>query len=182
MAVVDLRYARALAFVVNEQKLDRAAVQGQLTDFARTLAESPDLREVFENPSIPEQQKLRVLDGIAGRQGMGSAVRNFIAVITHHGRLPELNDILAAYDAEADEESHIAEAEITTARPLEPGDRQMLEQQVLQLTGGQQVRATYREDAGLLGGAIVRLGSTVYDGSIRAQLQQMKQRLMAAQV
>ena len=182
MAIVDLRYARALAAVVDEQKLDRAAVQVQLGDFAATLAANPQLREVLEDPSIPEPQKLRVLDGIAPKLGMAGAVRNFIAVITHHGRLPELNEILAAYHADADEESRIAEAEITTARPLDAGDRAMLEQKVAELTGGRQVRATYSEDATLLGGAIVRLGSTVYDGSVRAQLEQMKQRLMAAAV
>ncbi len=182
MAVVDLRYARAFAAVVDEQKLDRDAVQSQLADFAATLRDNPELREVLENPSIPEPQKLRVLDAIAGRLGMPGAVRNFLAVITHHGRLPELNDILLAYHAEADQESLIAVAEITTARPLEAGDRAMLEQEVGRLAGGQRVRATYHEDPSLLGGAIVRLGSTVYDGSIRAQLQQMKQRLMAAQV
>jgi F-type H+-transporting ATPase subunit delta len=182
MAVVDLRYARALAAVVDEQKLDRTAVQSQLADFAATLSESHELREVLENPSIPEAQKLKVLDALAGRLGMSGAVRNFIAVVTHHGRLPELNDIVSAYHDEADQESHIAEAEITTARPLDPGDKAVLEQQVAQLAGGAQVRATYYEDASLLGGAVVRLGSTVYDGSIRAQLQQMKQRLIAAQV
>ncbi len=182
MAVVDLRYARALSSVVEEQKLDRGAVQGQLADFAGTLAGSTELREVLENPSIPEAQKLRVLDALAGRLGMNGTVRNFIALIVHHGRLGELATISTAYAAEADEESQVAEAEITTARPLEASDKQMLEQQVAQLAGGQQVRATYLEDTSLLGGAIVRLGSTVYDGSIRAQLQQMKQRLMAAQV
>ena len=113
---------------------------------------------------------------------MNGTVRNFIAVITHHGRLTELNDILTAYHEEADVESNVAEAEITTARPLEASDKAMLEQQVAQLAGGAQVRATYVEDANLLGGAIVRLGSTVYDGSVRAQLQQLKQRLMAAQI
>ena len=182
MAIVDLRYARALAAVVDEQKLDRNAVQNQLADFAATLKESPALREVLENPSIPEVQKLRVLDGLAGKLGMSGTVRNFIAVITHHGRLPELNDMVAAYHAEADVESNVAEAEITTARPLEASDKAMLEQQVAQLAGGAQVRATYTHDASLLGGAIVRLGSTVYDGSVRAQLQQLKQRLMAAQI
>lgn len=182
MAVVDLRYARALAAVVDQQKLDSSAVQEQLADFAATLTSSRELREVLENPSIPEAQKLRVLDGLAGRLGLSGTVRNFIALLTHHGRLPELHDMLAAYGREADQESEVAEAEITTARPLEDSDRQLLERQVAQLAGGQQVRATYHEDASLLGGAIVRLGSTVYDGSIRAQLQQMKQRLMAAQV
>lgn len=180
MAVVDLRYARAFAAVVSEQKLDVAAVQGQLNDFAATFENSADLREVLEDPSIPEQQKLRVLDAIAGRLGMSSATRNFLAVITHHQRLHDLRQILEAYLALSDQETGVAEAEIVTARPLDEGNRHLLEQQVAKLTGGQHVRATYREDASLLGGAVVRIGSTVYDGSVRGQLQQLKQRLVAA--
>jgi F-type H+-transporting ATPase subunit delta len=180
MAIVDLRYARAFAAVVSEQKLDVAAVQAQLNDFAATLEGSADLREVLEDPSIPEQQKLRVLDAIAARLGMSPATRNFLAVITHHQRLHELRQILEAYLALADEATGVAEAEIVTARPLDDNNRHLLEQQVAKLAGGQHVRATYREDASLLGGAVVRIGSTVYDGSVRGQLQQLKQRLVAA--
>ena len=76
----------------------------------------------------------------------------------------------------------VTEAEIVTARPLDDANRKLLEQQVAKLAGGQQVRATYTQDASLLGGAVVKLGSTVYDGSVRAQLQQLKQRLVAAQI
>ena len=69
MAIVDLRYARAFAAVVADQKLDVVAAQGQLNDFADTLENSADLREVLQDPSIPEPQKLKVLDAIAGRLG-----------------------------------------------------------------------------------------------------------------
>ena len=87
--------------------------------------------------------------------------------------------ILAEYHAVADEESGLAEAEITSAHELNPEDRANREAQVAKLAGGR-VRATYRQDATLLGGAVVRIGSTVYDGSIRAQLQQLKQKLVNA--
>ena len=106
-------------------------------------------------------------------------VRNFIAVIMEHQRLAELDEILAEYHAVADEQSGLAEAEITSAHPLNDEDRAELEAQVAKLAGGR-VRATYRQDATLLGGAVVRIGSTVYDGSVRAQLQQLKQKLVNA--
>jgi F-type H+-transporting ATPase subunit delta len=106
-------------------------------------------------------------------------VRNFVAVIMDHQRLAELNEILEEYHAVADEESGLAEAEITSAHALQDGDRAELEAQVAKLVGGK-VRATYRQDSSLLGGAVVRVGSTVYDGSLRAQLQQLKQRLVSA--
>jgi F-type H+-transporting ATPase subunit delta len=180
MAVVDSRYARAFASVVAAQKLDSKAAEKQLKDFAETLDGSAELREILEDPSISEAQKLKVLDAIAGKIKMLPAVRNFVAVITYHNRLGDLNDILTAYHAIVDEESNFAEAEIVSAHKLDAGSRKLLEQQVGKLAGGQQVRATYSEDASLLGGAVVRVGSTVYDGSVRAQLQQLKQRLIAA--
>jgi F-type H+-transporting ATPase subunit delta len=180
MAVVDLRYARALAEVIADQKMDLVAAQGQLNDFADMLDASVELREVLQNPSIPEPQKLRLLDAIAEKAELGRPIRNFLALVVHHQRLHELRDMVAAYASLAEEETGVIEAEITTARTLDADSRRLLEQQVAKLAGDQRVQATYREDASLLGGAVVRLGSTVYDGSVRAQLQQLKRRMVAA--
>ena len=179
MSVLSLRYAHAFASVAASSHLDTAAVQQQLDDFSKTLAGSHELREVLMNPSIANEQKLKVLDAIAGRIGMFPQVRNFLAVIIDHQRLAELDEILAEYRAVADEQSHMAEAEITSAHPLNDRDHAELEAQVAKLAGVR-VRATYHQDPTLLGGAVVRIGSTIYDGSIRAQLQQLKQRLVSA--
>ena len=180
MAIVDLRYARALAAVISDQKLDLIAAHGQLDHFANLLEESAELREVLQNPSIPEAQKLKVLDALTPRLGLSRPIRNFLALITHHQRLHELRDMMTAYASLADENSGIAEVEITTARPLDDASRRLLEQQVAKLAGEPKVQATYHEDPSLLGGAVVRLGSTVYDGSVRGQLEQMRQRLATA--
>jgi len=179
MSVLSLRYAHAFASVATASHLDTSAAQQQLNDFSGTLANSRELREVLMNPSIASDQKLKVLDAIAGRIGMFPQVRNFLAVIMDHQRLGELNEILTEYHAVADEQSNMAEAEITSARPLNDQDRAELEAQVSRLAGGR-VRATYHQDATLLGGAVVRIGSTIYDGSIRAQLQQLKHKLVNA--
>ena len=179
MAMITLRYAHAFEQVVVANKLDSGAALSQLRDFAGTFAGSAELREVLMDPSVPAAQKLRVLDAIAGKIGMYPQVRNFVAVITEHDRLHELNEILSEYASAADEQSGIADAEITTALPLNDQDRVQLEAEVGKLAGGQ-VRAVYHQDATLLGGVIVKLGSTVYDGSVRGQLAQLKQRLINA--
>jgi len=179
MSTLSLRYAHAFASVAAARRLDVNVAQQQLSDFAGTFAGSHDLREVLMNPSIPNPQKLKVIDAIAQRIGMFPAVRNFIAVIMEHQRLHELSEILTEYHTIADEQAHLAEAEITSARPLNDPDRADLEAHVAKLAGGR-IRATYHQDPTLLGGAIVRIGSTVYDGSIRAQLQQLKQKLVNA--
>ncbi len=180
MAAIDLRYARALAAVISDQKLNVVATQGQLNDFVETLEASVELREVLADPSIPEAQKLGVLDAIAAKSGMSKTVRNFIAVIADHQRLDELRAMVAAYAMIADETSSVAEAEIVSAQPLDESNRKLLEDKIAKITGLQHVHATYTQDATLLGGAVVTIGSTVYDGSIRAQLQQLKARLIAA--
>ncbi len=179
MSALTLRYAHAFASVAASNHLDASAAQQQLRDFSDTLAGSRELREVLMNPSIVNEQKLKVLDAIAGRIGMMGQVRNFLAVIMDHQRLAELDEILTEYHEIADEQSGLAEAEITSARPLNDEDRAELEAQLAKVAGGR-VRATYREDATLLGGAVVRIGSTVYDGSLRGQFQQLKQRLVNA--
>jgi F-type H+-transporting ATPase subunit delta len=179
MSVLSLRYAHALASVVASQHLDSAAAQQQLDDFAQTLAGSHELHEVLMNPAFTSEQKLKVLDAIAGRIGMLPQVRNFVAVVMDHSRLAELNEMVTEFAAVCDEQAGLAEVEITSAHALNDEDRVALEAQVAKIAGGR-VRATYREDGTLLGGAVVRIGSTVYDGSIRAQLMQLKQRLVNA--
>lgn len=179
MSIVSLRYAHAFNDIATTSGLDTAAAQQQLRDFADTLTGSHELHEFLGNPSIPTPDKLKIVDAIGARIGFLPKVRNFIAVIMDHERLGELGDILTDYATLADRQSSIHEAEVTTARPLNDQDRTELESRIATLAGGQ-VRATYHQDETLLGGAVVRLGSTVYDGSVRAQLQQLKEKLVNA--
>jgi F-type H+-transporting ATPase subunit delta len=180
MATIDLRYARALALVVSDQKMDVIATQGELNSFADILAESAELREVLDNPSIPESQKVGVLNALGDRAGLSHTIRNFIAVIARHGRIHQMREIANSYAALADQETQIAEVEISSAHPLDEGLRKLLEKEAVRLSGGDKIKTTYYEDASLLGGAVVKIGSTVYDGSVRTQLQQLKQRMVAA--
>jgi F-type H+-transporting ATPase subunit delta len=180
MSAVDLRYARALDSVVVERRLDRAAVQSQLASFSAILDESSELHELLENPSIPEPQKLRLLDALASRLSIDKTVRNFIALVASHHRLGNLSEIQAAYAALVDEAGSVVEVEIVSASPLSDTSRRQLESQIVKLAGSEKIHPNYTQDPSLLGGAIIRIGSTVYDGSVRAQLQQLKQSLVAS--
>ena len=179
MASSAPRYARAFAEVAESASLDATAAQQQIQDFADTLAGSSELRQYLENPSVEMPQKLKVLDAIAARMTMFPQVRNFLAVIMEHHRLVELNEILTEYGEVVDSHAGAVEARITSARPLNSEDRAQMESQIAKLAGGR-VRASYAEDASLLGGAVVEIGSTIYDGSVRAQLQQLKNKLVNA--
>jgi F-type H+-transporting ATPase subunit delta len=131
--------------------------------------------------SLTLPQKLNLLDAFAAKTGMSKTVRNFIALLASHHRLNALDEIIPAYAAIADEESNVTEAEVVSASVLNASSKQLLEAQIAKLSSGNKVNAVYTQDASLLGGAIIRIGSTVYDGSIRGQLQQLKQRLMSAE-
>lgn len=179
MSVISLRYAHAFASVASSMKLDPQGTEQQLRDFGGTFAGSRELREVLMNPSIASGQKLKVLDAIAARIGMYPQVRNFVAVVMDHQRLGEFDEIVSEYVALADAGAGVTEAEITTTRSLGLVERAELEAEVSKLAGGK-VQAVYRQDPALLGGAIVRIGSTVYDGSVRTQFDLLKQRLMTA--
>jgi F-type H+-transporting ATPase subunit delta len=173
------RYARAFAEVAESANLDASAAQQQLQDFAETLAGSNELRQYLDNPSVEMVQKLKVLDAIAVRIKMFPQVRNFLAVVMEHHRLVELAEILTEYGEVIDSHAGAVEARITSARPLNDEDRAQMELQIAKLAGAR-VRASYAEDASLLGGAVVEIGSTIYDGSVRAQLQQLKHKLVNA--
>ena len=173
------KYAHAFANAAAAAGLDVNTAQQQMRDFAETLNGSAELREVLMDPSIPADQKLAVVDALAERLGMYREVRNFVAVIIDHQRLGEFGEIVAEYHRVADASLGVADVAITSARELNGDDRHELEQQVAKLAGSR-IRVKYSQDATLLGGAVVTIGSTVYDGSVRGQLQQMKQALITA--
>lgn len=173
------KYASAFAQVATWHHLDVNLAQAQMHDFAGLLAESRELREILADPSVAPDQKLGVLDALAERLGMMREVRNFLAVIMDHHRLGDLDEILAEVAVVSDERGGVAEAEVTTSRDLDENDRRQLEQEVARLANSR-VRVTYSQDAALLGGAVIRIGSTVYDGSVRTQLEQLRQTLITA--
>jgi F-type H+-transporting ATPase subunit delta len=140
------------------------------------MDESLELRRVLENPAIPADQKRRVLDAIVARLGVLKEVRNFLAVLIDHQRIAFLADITRQLEHELHERMGFAEAEITSARTLNDSERRELEIQVSKLTG-KRVLAKYSTDTKLLGGAVVRIGSTIYDGSVLGQLEKIKEQL-----
>ena len=180
MSAFASRYARAFADVVQANKLDFAKVTAELHSFVQMIQDSPELLNVWTNPSVPEDQRIKLLDALVSRDGVSRPTRNFIAVLIAHRRINAIADIARTFQTEMDERLGFAEAEITSARELGDDERRSLELQVSQLTG-KRVRAVYKRDAALIGGAVVRVGSTIYDGSVRGQLERMKEELAAAQ-
>ena len=176
MASVAITYARAFADVVLSEHLDADRSLAELRTIASLLAESSELRRVWENPAIPADQKRRVLDVIAKRDGVSIQVRNLVAVLIDHRRIHFLDPIILQLEKELDARLGFAEADITSARELGAAEKREFEAQVGKLTG-KKVRARYGQDPALLGGAVVRLGSTIYDGSVKGQLESIREEI-----
>jgi F-type H+-transporting ATPase subunit delta len=178
MASVVGTYARAFVEVVLDRRLDPGQVLGETQALAALVGTSKLLREVWEAPSIPALQKRGLLDAIAARQGISKESRNFLAVLIDHRRIPLLEPIVKQFEQDLNRRLGFTEAEISSARELSEPERRALEAQVEVLTG-KKVRARYTRDESLLGGAVVRVGSTIYDGSVKGKLERMREQLVS---
>jgi F-type H+-transporting ATPase subunit delta len=173
MATVTNTYARAFADVVMSMRLDAAATLAEAQQMAAMARENDNLREVWDAPSISAERKRAVLDSIVKRAGISRPVRNFAAVLIDHRRTRFLSEIVAQFEQELNQRLGFAEAEITTSRELSPAERTSIEADLAQVTS-KKIRARYTKDAAILGGAIARVGSTVYDGSVKGQLEKIR--------
>ena len=179
MAAIASRYARALVEVILEQKVDTDIARQQLKSIADAVHDSIELRRVWESPAIAPEQKRAVLDAIARQIQALRPIRNFIAVVIDHRRIGMLDDIVRQFEVELDAQLGFAEVEVSSARVLTPGEKRELETRVERLSG-KRVRARYLTSPELLGGVVVKVGSTIYDGSVRGQLEKMRQELSTA--
>jgi F-type H+-transporting ATPase subunit delta len=178
MAAFVARYAQAFLEVVTAAKLDAAAIDAQLADFLATWNGSGELREFFVNPAVPAVQKVEFLDMLNKKLGLFKELRNLLAVLISNDRIGSVDEVAAAYRKLLQEQSGIRQAEIVTARELGAEEREALVAEVAKLAGAK-INASFKLDAAILGGTVVRIGSTVYDGSVRGRLDRLKEALVA---
>lgn len=179
MAAFVSRYAGAFLDVVLDATLDTGAIDRQLTDFLATWEGSRELRDFFTNPSIAAAQKVAILDKLNARLGMLRQLRNLMAVLIDNDRIGHVEEVAAAYRALLQERLGIHPAEIVTARDLGTQERDSLLAEVAKLAGGR-VDAKFKQDPSILGGTVVRIGSTVYDGSVRGRLERLREQLASS--
>jgi F-type H+-transporting ATPase subunit delta len=141
------------------------------------LAGSAELKTALDSPAVPPQRKRAVINRLARDLPVSDPIRRFLLVLTDRRRAALLGDVREGFEQVMDERLGIARAEVISARPLSPPQQQEIIAGLARLTG-QQARARFRVEDGLIGGVVARLGSTVYDGSIRGQLDAIRQRLV----
>jgi len=174
------RYASALVDVATDPKtqVDPHQVLTELRAFEAVFAESAELRNALTSPSVAPARKRAVVGAIGERLGISRIARNFLFVLTDHRRIATLAEVLEAFDLLLDERLGFTRAEVGSARELNQPQRDALSHGLERLTG-KKVRMRFTVDRELIGGLVARIGSTVYDGSVRGQLQALGKRLAA---
>ena len=175
MRSASLQYATALADVALEQGA-ADPVKKQLEDFGAAYAESAELRSVLSSPAVERIAKHGVIEKLAARLGASRIVRNFLFIVVDNQRTHLLPEILETFETVIRQRQGFAEAEVTSAAELSAPQKAQLQQTLEGLTG-KKVQAKYSLDPALLGGALVRIGDTIYDGSVRNRLNQMRAQL-----
>ena len=175
MSVAANRYATALIDVLYPDKAE-AGLQ-QLQSFVQLLNEQPDSRRILENPAMAGERRKRLIKEISSAFGFDRRVSNFVSILADRNRLPILEEIITEYQRLMDKRLGIVRARVTSAHALDSMQQQELARKLQQITG-KEVRMEVAIDPSLIGGVVAQVGSTIYDGSVRQQLQVFKSRLV----
>lgn len=172
---VARRYATALADVVLPLG-EACEVQSELAAWESMIRSSSLLQEVLYNPTIPYDQKQAALSELIARTKVRKTTANFLQVLLRNQRLTDLAEINQRFALVLDERAGVVGVEVVSARPVAEAVRASVAEQLRKLTGND-VRVIFRTDENLIGGVVAKIGSTVYDGSIRNQLEELEKTL-----
>ncbi len=179
-SAISSRYAKALADAVlaSGSGTDPRQALTELRAFEHLVDSSPELRNVLLSPAVPTVRKRAVVARLAPTVPLSPLVRNFLFVVIDRRRAGLLGEMAAALEAALDERLGVVRAEVRSPVPLDPGQQAALGQE-LSKVANKQVRCEFFVDPSLIGGVVARMGSTVYDGSVRTQLETLRERLTA---
>ena len=175
LQTVARRYATALADVAIERREERQ-IQNELDQWAAMMESSPQLKEVFANPTIVHDHKRKVLEDLIARTRVKDTTASFLRVLLRNQRLAQLRDIAARYGHVLDERSGMLAGSVTTARPITEELRKTLHE-TLSAATGRTVRLSFDTDEQIIGGMVARIGSTVFDGSVQSHLERLAEGL-----
>jgi F-type H+-transporting ATPase subunit delta len=180
LSAVTARYANALADVVtaSDSALEPKAAVAELRTFESTLHDSPELHTALVTPAIAGSRKKAVVARIADTLRLSRITRNFLFILVDHRRIASFSSIIQQFELVIDERLGFARADISSARELTAPQRAALNARLEQLTG-KRIRPHFAVDGSLIGGVVARIGSTIYDGSVRGQLHSLERRLSA---
>ena len=170
------RYARALVELSEEKKtVDKT--KADLAAFVGAVDALPAMQKLFASPVFTPENKKAVIKDLAGKLGMQPTTQRFVEHLAETGRIRYVKDVNEAFQEILAERQNRAAVRLTTAVAINNGDLADIKQKLEGLTG-KQVDIDSRVDATLIGGAKAQIGSTIYDGTIKNQLNKMRNQLM----
>lgn len=170
------RFARALADILTVPEAANDAVL-KLRAFEELQQSSPELKNILISPAVSGRKKKAAVARFGAELGFTPILKNFLFVLIDHRRTAMLGEILKSLEAQLDERRGIVRANVQSAKALDDAQRQAVEAALGRITG-KKVFGQYGVDEALIGGLVARVGSRVYDGSVRGQLQAMRVRLV----
>lgn len=172
------RYAQAL-FGLASDAGDIAGVEADLVSLKAMRADSADLRRLLDSPTVAAEDRARGLNAIAGRAGFRPLTRKFLGLLAANRRASALPAVIDAYRKMSAERRGVVAAAVTTATPLSEAQRASL-QAALRQALGKEPEITAQVDSAILGGLKVRVGSRLFDSSVKTRLDQLKFALQRA--
>jgi F-type H+-transporting ATPase subunit delta len=170
------RYASALADVVLKNG-DTEIVKSELTAWNQMMTSNGELLEAFRNPAIAHHNKEKVLESLLEKAKPSKTTANFLRILLRNGRLTELGYINERFDAVLAERRGEVTAEVVSARPLGESERSEIKTNLEKLTG-KRVKLNFETNENIIGGVVASVGSTIYDGSVKTQLENLKQQMI----
>jgi F-type H+-transporting ATPase subunit delta len=170
------RYASALADSVISSG-NANDVRGEMKKWGELISTNADPKKTFGNPAIGKSKKEGVLEGLIGRTRPTSTTANFLRVLLQNDRLTNLSEINEKFESVMEERGGLLQAHVASAHELSEVQKNELKTNLEKLTG-KRINLNFRTDADLIGGVVTRVGSIVYDGSVRTQLENLREQLM----
>lgn len=174
---IGSRYAQAL-FAIGVETGTLAKLADEAESFAQTYSSSDELRWVLDNPLVPEEQRVSLLDELARRLGLSDVVKNTIRLLSQRSRLVVFPAAARALRKLSDEKERVLRATVVSAKPLGEPYANRLQSELQKMTG-KKIILTREVDPSLLAGVITRVGDTVIDGSLRTRLNGLRNQLLA---
>jgi F-type H+-transporting ATPase subunit delta len=171
------RYARALFDVALQEKADLDQVDRDLQTVVAMMKASPDLEAASRRGTVTDATRKSLMEAVSKAMTLTTPVTKLLVLLAETGKLHYLPDLAEAYRERLLQHQNIIRADVTSAAPLSPEKTTALAESLSKATG-KKVELSMSVDPELLGGVVARIGSTVYDGSVKTQLQQLRKELV----
>jgi F-type H+-transporting ATPase subunit delta len=180
LSAIATRYAKALVDVVTEPEsnIDPQQAMDQLRQVAAMVSGSDELRNALLSPAVSPPRKRAVIQKLTAEMNIHPKVRNFLYVVIDHRRVHEIPSIVEAFEVLLDDQLGFVRADVSSASVLSDAQKSVLELQLTRMAG-KKARIKFQTDPALVAGVIARLGSTVYDGSVKGQLERLRTKLIS---